>query len=110
MPRNGHLDRSHAEGQKGYFWTPKMEFPGFPDFGLCKGRADSQMFTAVFSDLGHRPVGPCLSRRVSLEHPAGVPGIFLLSLCALCFPDVLFRECCFGRETRGFANGVSPPV
>ena len=31
---------------------------------------------------GHRPVDPCLSRRVSQGHPAGVPGIFL-SLCAL---------------------------
>ena len=38
--------------------------------------------------LGHRPVDPCLSRRVSQGHPAGVPGIFL-SLCALFFPDLL---------------------
>ena len=35
---------------------------------------------------GHRPVDPCLSRRVSPGHPAGVPGIFL-SLCALFFPE-----------------------
>ena len=28
---------------KGYCWTLKMEFPGFPDFGLCKG-ADSQFY------------------------------------------------------------------
>ena len=27
--------------------------------------------------LGHRPVDPCLSRRVSQGHPAGVPGLFL---------------------------------
>ena len=33
MPRNGHLNGSHAGGQKGYFWTLKMEFPGFPVFG-----------------------------------------------------------------------------
>ena len=36
--------------------------------------------------LGHRPVDPRLSRRVSQGHAAGVPGIFL-SLCALFFPD-----------------------
>ena len=36
--------------------------------------------------LGHRPVDPCLSRRESQGHPAGVPGIFL-SLCALFFPE-----------------------
>ena len=29
-------------GQKEYFWTLKMEFPGFSDLGLCKGWADSQ--------------------------------------------------------------------
>ena len=38
MRRNGHLNRSHA----GCFWALKMEFPVFPDFGLCTGRADSQ--------------------------------------------------------------------
>ena len=37
--------------------------------------------------LGHGPVDPCLSRRVSQGHPAGVPGIFL-SLCALFFPEI----------------------
>ena len=42
IPRNGHLNESHAGGRKGYFWTLKMEFPGFLDFGLCKGRANSQ--------------------------------------------------------------------
>ena len=31
--------------------------------------------------LGHRPVDPCLSRRVSQGHPAGVPGIFLKFMC-----------------------------
>ena len=36
---------------------------------------------------GHRPVDPCLSRRVSQGHPAGVPGV-LLSLCALFFPEL----------------------
>ena len=41
MPRNDHLNSSHAGGQKGHFWTLKMEFPGFPGFGLCKGWADS---------------------------------------------------------------------
>ena len=30
--------------------------------------------------MGHRPVDPCLSRRVSLGHPAGVPVIFSLVL------------------------------
>ena len=30
---------------------------------------------------GHRPVDPCLSRRVSQGHPAGVPGIFLKFMC-----------------------------
>ena len=35
---------------------------------------------------GHRPVDPCLSRRVSQGHPAGVPGIFL-SLCVPFFPE-----------------------
>ena len=38
--------------------------------------------------LGHRPVYPCLSCRVSQGHPAGVPGIFS-SLCACFFPDNL---------------------
>ena len=37
--------------------------------------------------LGHRPVDPCLSRRVSQGHPAGVPGFFL-SLCAFFFPEL----------------------
>ena len=31
--------------------------------------------------LGHRPVDPCLSRRVAQGHPAGVPGIFLELMC-----------------------------
>ena len=31
--------------------------------------------------LGHRPVDPRLSRRVSQGHPAGVPGIFLKFMC-----------------------------
>ena len=31
--------------------------------------------------LGHRPVDPCLSRRVSQGHPAGVPGISLKFMC-----------------------------
>ena len=50
MPRNGGLNGSHAGGQKGYSWTLKMEFPGFPDFGLCKGRAGSQP-KGVHTDL-----------------------------------------------------------
>ena len=29
----------------------------------------------------HRPADPCLSRRVSQGHPAGVPGIFLDFMC-----------------------------
>ena len=46
-------------------------------------------FLSVFSivnnkkSLGHRPVDPCLSRRVSQGHPAGVPGIFLEFMCPL---------------------------
>ena len=31
--------------------------------------------------LGHRPVDPCLSHRVPQGHPAGVPTIFLNSMC-----------------------------
>ena len=42
--------------------------------------------------MGHRPVDPCLSRRVSQKHPAGVPRIFL-SLCASFFPD-RYPTCC----------------
>ena len=43
MPQNGHLNGSHARGQKFFFFlTPKMEFPGFPGFGLCRGRRGSQ--------------------------------------------------------------------
>ena len=38
MPENGHLNGSRQGGGKGYFWTLKMEFPRFPDFGLCRGR------------------------------------------------------------------------
>ena len=38
MPENGHLNGSQDGGEKGYFWTLKMDFPSFPDFGLCRGR------------------------------------------------------------------------
>ena len=36
--------------------------------------------------LGHRPVDPYLSRRVSQGHPTGVPRIFFI-LCAFFFPE-----------------------
>ena len=42
MPENGHLNGSQDGGEKGNFWTLKMEFPGFPDVGLCRGRGGSQ--------------------------------------------------------------------
>ena len=42
MPENGHLNGSQERGEKGHFWTLKMEFPGFPDFGLCRGQGGSQ--------------------------------------------------------------------
>ena len=38
MPQNGHLNGSQAGGPKSGFWAPRMEFPGFPGFGLCRGR------------------------------------------------------------------------
>ena len=41
MPRNGHLNRSHAEGQKGIFGLRQWNFQVFLILGLCKGRADS---------------------------------------------------------------------
>ena len=49
--------------------------------------------------LGHRPVDPCLSRRVSLGHPAGVPAIFL-SLYAF-FYFLSFRPEGPGRDGPG---------
>ena len=45
MPENGHLNGPQAGGGKGYFWTLKMEFPRFPDFGLCRGRGGSQRYS-----------------------------------------------------------------
>ena len=42
MPKNGLLNGSQEGGEKGYFWTLKMGFPGFPDFGLCRGRGGLQ--------------------------------------------------------------------
>ena len=30
--------------KKRYFWTLNWNFQGFPDLGLCKGRADSQHY------------------------------------------------------------------
>ena len=35
--------------------------------------------------LGHWPVEPCLSHRVSQGHPAGVPGISLKFMCPFLF-------------------------
>ena len=43
MAENGHLNGSWSGGGEiGYFWTLKMEFPGFPGFGLCRGWGGSQ--------------------------------------------------------------------
>ena len=42
MPENGHLNGSQEGGEKGYFWTLKMGFPGFPDSGPCRGRGGLQ--------------------------------------------------------------------
>ena len=57
-------------------------------------RHKNALFFPVFyakqqGSLGHRPVDPCLSRRVSQEHPAGVPRIVLV-LCAFFFRMQLF--------------------
>ena len=41
MPENGHLN-GPKKGVKGAFWTLKMGFPGFPGFGLCRGRGGLQ--------------------------------------------------------------------
>ena len=41
--------------------------------------------------LGHRPVDPCLSRRVSQGQPAGVPRILLI-LRACYFPELINPE------------------
>ena len=46
MPENGHLNGSQDGGAKGYSWTLKMEFPGFPRFGLCRWRGGSQSQTS----------------------------------------------------------------
>ena len=35
--------------------------------------------------MGQQPVDPCLSRQVFQGHPAGVPRILLLCLCAFYF-------------------------
>ena len=40
MPENGHLNG--LGGEKGYFWTLKMGFPGFPESGPCRGRGGLQ--------------------------------------------------------------------
>ena len=42
MPENGDLNESQDRREKGCFCTLKMEFPGFPDFGLCRGSGGSQ--------------------------------------------------------------------
>ena len=33
--------------KKPYLWTLRLEFPAFPDFGLCKGQEDSQVEVQV---------------------------------------------------------------
>ena len=43
MPRNGHLNGSHAGGQKRVFLDSENGISRFPDFGLCKGQADSHL-------------------------------------------------------------------
>ena len=43
MPEHGHLNGSDAEGRKRVFLDSENgKFPGFPDFGLCRGRGGSQ--------------------------------------------------------------------
>ena len=42
MPENGHLSGSQNGGEKGYFRTLNMGFPGFPDSGPCTGRGGLQ--------------------------------------------------------------------
>ena len=37
--------------------------------------------------MGYRPVDPYLSRRVSQEHPAGVPGVFSQAYATFSFLD-----------------------
>ena len=41
-----HLNGSQGSGEKGCFWTPKMEFSGFPDFGLCREGREGRNKTA----------------------------------------------------------------
>ena len=52
MPENGRLNGSQERGEKGYVWTLKMEFSGFPDFGLCRGRGGSQNLNISYPSRG----------------------------------------------------------
>ena len=74
-----HIKIIHIE-----FLTP----PGRPGVCVCLP-ANMPFFVSFYilnnrKSLWHRPVDPCLSRRVCQGHPAGVPAI---SLCGFFFPD-----------------------
>ena len=64
---------------------------GCPWDTLCPGENGSSSIVNNRKFLGHRPVDPCLSRRVSQGHPAGVPGSFL-GLCVRSFRNPCDRD------------------
>ena len=70
MTENGHLSGSQEGGGKGNFWTLKMEFPGFPDFGLCRGRGGSQSLRREIGAIAIYDFGALSSAAMNPKDPA----------------------------------------
>ena len=59
MPEKGNLNGSQDGGEKGYFGTPKMEFPSFPDFGICRWRGGSQVKRGIGRQASENVMPDC---------------------------------------------------
>ena len=49
MPKNGHLNQSQQGGEKGYFWTLKIDFPVFLILGSVEGRRGRKILVIALS-------------------------------------------------------------
>ena len=99
MPENGHLNGSQEGGEKGYFWTLKMGFPGFPDFGLCRGRGGLQtkrrqktpgLIKILRTTTQPRTIQPQANKSQGQESFGGVQTGFLANRARACVTRVIF--------------------
>ena len=106
MPENGHLNGSQEGGEKGYFWTLKMEFPGFPDFGLCiEGGEGRKGKRSTLNKAG----GPCKRKSKKVPKARQRRSVFAIPDSAI-FADGAFSDTLIKAEKKHSNTKISPRI